>query len=192
MEEIPQEVFKQRFDWYMEDFDLTDEELRSPLLDVGAGSGAFIYYLRHNLGNKNAFGVSKYIPKSLKHDEGFVVTDGRALPFRDDTFEIVLARNYVPIFSDTEEEYLEAINELIRVTKPGGKIMCNVSTPEEQQEDQMGLDPKDEYYKSDLEYHERRKQTLVKANKYFNKLIEDGFEISMRKGDKAILVIKKP
>jgi SAM-dependent methyltransferase len=61
------------------------------------------------------------------HDEGvedrvrFVVADVLALPFDDDSFDVVLAESVLAFVGDKER----SISELVRVTRPGGYVGLN-------------------------------------------------------------------
>jgi ubiquinone/menaquinone biosynthesis C-methylase UbiE len=101
------------------------------LLDIGANSGAFVQYVRNTLGNKQAYGVDN---EELKIDpsdhEGMVAADGLSLPFPDNSFGIIFARNYFPMFVPNEDTMRQAITEALRVLQPGGKLLGNITTPE--------------------------------------------------------------
>ncbi len=112
------------FDEYQRMFALTPEELREPILDVGAGEGGFIKYVRQTLGNRNAYGV-EIAPSETsmaERDSGLIVSDGRRLPFPDHAFGIVIAKEYVPMFLDRADP-MAPVHELLRVTRPGGTVL---------------------------------------------------------------------
>lgn len=115
---------------YLKDFPLTTEDLQKPLLDVGAGTGKFVRYLREVLGNDKVVGVEVY-PQKIGATEGLVAADGFRLPFEDDTFEIVTVHNYLPMFVEDPAKMQSAILELLRVVKKEGRIMGDIATPEE-------------------------------------------------------------
>jgi arsenite methyltransferase len=52
------------------------------------------------------------------------VADARALPFDDDTFEVVICESVLAFLSDREK----AMGEFVRVAKPGGAVGINEST----------------------------------------------------------------
>jgi SAM-dependent methyltransferase len=180
MESYPTDNEDQKsFDRYVELFGLTNEDLAKPLLDVGAGSGRFVRFLRDKLGNSHAYGVEKYAGKIVKDNEGMVVADGFRLPFANDTFELVLSKNYLPIFLDNEDELHEAIRELLRVTKVGGKIVFDMALPDivtEAWEENKKLDYYDE--KAD-NWFKNRYENSKKFLLFLDQLKEDGIKVEV-------------
>jgi SAM-dependent methyltransferase len=99
------------------------------VLDVGCGTGVLDRWLVHRTGGLNPI-VAVDIHRSLLREamvlarqeglEGhltFQPGNAEALPFRDDTFDVVM--------SATVMELLDAdrmLSEMIRVTKPGGRV----------------------------------------------------------------------
>jgi len=141
MEKIPfaqkdslakEDKYERQFRSYMEYLDLSNEDLQKPLLDVGAGDTAFIQYLRSVLGNKQAYGVEMRAGELGSPKEGAVQANGFNLPFKDCAFDIVTAKHYLPQFVNNEDEMVQALNELIRVTTTGGKIVGDIATPEKE------------------------------------------------------------
>ncbi len=121
------------FQSYTEYFSLSKEDLQKPLLDIGSGDGAFVQYVRKVLDNKQAYGVERQSQKVDPSREGMVVGNGLALPFKDESFEIVLAKDYFPLFvAKKEEDMRQAIFEALRVLKSGGKMLGNIATPEKE------------------------------------------------------------
>ena len=176
---------------YMKDFSLNEEDLKNPILDVGAGPGHFIKYLRNKLGNSNAYGVEKSGFRLHSGPDGMVVADGFDLPFADNTFEIVVSRNFLPMFTDDIGESRAIINELIRVTKAGGKIIGNISTPkieieESKEEIYNGSSSFDKFFKE-------RHDGAVKIQSFLEELKNDGYVVDQKEYDhKAIVTIHKP
>lgn len=176
---------------YMKDFSLDEEDLRKPLLDVGAGSGNFIKYVRNKFGNSNAYGVEKEKFRLGDDSDGMIVADGFDLPFADNTFEIVTSRNFIPMFVSDIEESKAIINELIRVTKKGGKIIGNISTPkietdESREEIYRGVSSYDKFFKE-------RHDGAVKTQAFLDELRDGGYVLDQKEFDhKAIVTIYKP
>lgn len=131
-EPTPEEKWRDQFRSYKEYFQLSNEDLQKPLLDVGAGDTAFVQYLRNVLGNKQAYGVEIRHDQLGEEKEGVIIANGFRLPFNDDTFEVVTTKHYLPMFVDHKEAMEAAVSELVRVTKPGGKIIGDISTPEKE------------------------------------------------------------
>lgn len=118
------------FQEYIKHLPLTKDDLQKPLLDIGAGDGAFIGYLRRVLGNTRAFGVEKDARKIRPGQEGMAVADGLHLPFANGAFDIVIGKEYFQMFVENEREMQQAIAEALRVLKPGGKMLGSIATPE--------------------------------------------------------------
>lgn len=179
------------FHSYMKDFSLDEEDLKKPILDVGAGPGHFIKYLRNKLGNNNAYGVEKAGFRLRSGTDGMVIADGFSLPFADNTFETVVSRNFLPMFTDDIEESRKIIKELIRVTKAGGKIMGNISTPKLEIEE-----AKDEVYEGAPlfdKFFKERHDGALKVQSFLKELKDDGYVVDQKEYDhRAIVIIQKP
>jgi demethylmenaquinone methyltransferase/2-methoxy-6-polyprenyl-1,4-benzoquinol methylase len=102
------------------------------LLDIGAGTGDIAYMARTRLPGARAFAadftyemmaVGKAQP--ARRTLPFIQADAFALPFADNTFDAVasgfLMRNVV--------NRQAAFHEQVRVTKPGGRVLCLETTP---------------------------------------------------------------
>lgn len=118
------------FQEYDDDFRFSSEDLSKSILDVGASSGDFVRFLREEVGNKNAFGVELHPMWLPKDPSGMIIANGLKLPFADESFEIVTARNFVSMF-DRKRMSITLLRELLRVTKHGGKVMFTTITPEQ-------------------------------------------------------------
>lgn len=103
-------------------------------LDVGCGLGITPHYIAKNHGCK-VVGIDiseEMIDKAKertkkKHIKGgveFRVADMQALPFEDNTFDIVIGESVAAFLGDKQK----GINECIRVTKPGGYVGFNEVT----------------------------------------------------------------
>jgi len=112
---------------YFEDLNLTESKLQGKrVLDIGSGEDCFFAdYCREK-------GIADVYPIDLGlHGEGGqkVVATGVSLPFKDEMFDLVFSENAVPScfynFPGTEqmkEMSSRSIDEMLRVTKPGGEI----------------------------------------------------------------------
>ncbi|MBC8248412.1 MAG: methyltransferase domain-containing protein [Anaerolineales bacterium] len=104
------------------------------VLDVGCGVGLTACYLAKTYGCR-VVGVDireKMIDWSNERarKEGvedrveFRVADAQDLPFEDDLFDVVICESVVALVQDKQR----VVNELARVTKPGGYVGLNEST----------------------------------------------------------------
>jgi SAM-dependent methyltransferase len=100
----------------------------SYVLDVGCGVGATPSFLAKELGCR-VVGVD-ITPKMIERARARVdqeslsglvelrVADARALPFEDDTFDAVICESVVVFLDDKQR----AVDEFVRVTRPGGYV----------------------------------------------------------------------
>jgi ubiquinone/menaquinone biosynthesis C-methylase UbiE len=126
-EQISPEV-KKAFDDYVSVFELSTEDLSKSILDVGAGKGYFVEYLRNVLGNNQSFGV-ELNSKILENRSGAVLQgDAFNLPFADDSFDIVTSKDFLPMFIDDLGKMKKLVDELLRVSRVGGKVLAVITT----------------------------------------------------------------
>jgi SAM-dependent methyltransferase len=103
----------------------------SEVLDVGCGIGIGPAYVARTYGCR-VVGVDHSTQmidwaRRRAREEGvedrviFVVADVLALPFEDDRFDVVIAESVLAFVVDKER----AIAEMVRVTKPGGRVGLN-------------------------------------------------------------------
>ena len=96
------------------------------ILDVGCGTGDYVEVAaRHN----GSFWGIDYAPEMVRqaseripgHGERnlFVCGSGDELPYRNDTFDLVMAMGYIEYFERPDEP----ISEIVRVLKPGGTLV---------------------------------------------------------------------
>ena len=192
-----EEARRAEFEGYQEDFNLSPEELQKPILDVGAHDGLFVQYVRNVLGNTATYGVDKsdfgIIPNN---SEGMVLANGVQLPFRDGQFDIVLARNYLPLFSNTGYAPF-AVWELLRVVKPGGYVKFNSTTPDKE------LQAKEEWAMrsgtgqrntSADAFFDKRYVETKKLEAFLQKIKERGYLVTEEKGarDRLVVTVHRP
>jgi len=188
------ERIEKDFNSYLKYFPLTEEDLQKSILDVGTGTGHFITYIRDVLNNKKAFGIEIDSNKLDGTKEGFIVGDGIHLPFADGSFEIVTAKNYLSMFLCEKPEIIEmAISELIRVTRPGGKILTNLFNKDgisQQLKEMMDAGNRTEEIRTQLKF-----DGLNILNKILDSLKNSGYHISSNIKDAVggqIIIIQKP
>lgn len=120
---------EETFRRYQRDFNLSEEELRGALLDVGAGSGLFVRHVREALGNERAVGLDSSPVRAAVYP-GVAVGSGDAIPFPDGAFQTVVAHNYLPMFlapGPRREPAERHVAEMLRVAAPGGRVYFDVS-----------------------------------------------------------------
>lgn len=92
-------------------------------LEIGFGDGRWIKFLKNQGVNAWGIDILENAAIRLKH-EGFspVVADARQLPFKENLFDLTYSFGVVEHFESTEK----AVEEHIRVTKRGGRIVITV------------------------------------------------------------------
>ncbi len=126
-------ALKITFEQYQDDFSISEKELgEAVLLDVGAGAGEFVQYLKKTLGNDHAYGVDFNISTPSPNHPYLTHGDIQALPYGDNLFDITLSRNVLHgIFLSSPAASTErALSELMRITKNGGQVLYAIKSPE--------------------------------------------------------------
>lgn len=159
------------FNSYIRTLKLSIEDLRFPLLDVGAHTGGFVTFCRDNLGHKDCFGVEPS-DRRRGNTEGVAEGSAQSIPFADETFEMIVSKNVMPMFTDKFEEARNALDEMLRVLKQGGKLIFDFSSIEKVQS----------FFEEYVEQGEHRKQQeknlqediegITQFNEYLEKLRE--------------------
>lgn len=97
------------------------------VLEVGVGTGLSLTHYKHTLKvtgidlspDMLARARERAERKRLRHVEALVEMDATALEFPDDSFDVSTAMFVMTVVPDP----VQVMNELIRVTKPGGHIL---------------------------------------------------------------------
>lgn len=109
------------------------------VLDVGCGSGLLLNGAAMRLRSGKAIGIDIWSPHSgggnlellwkNARAEGvadkieFREADARKMPFEDTAFDVVLSSGALHHISHNFDDYERAVREMLRVLKPGGKIV---------------------------------------------------------------------
>lgn len=133
----PEMADKKIFEDYMRDLDLSPEDLRGKVLDIGSGFSRFAKYAKeHGISSK----IYSLEPQRLiLHREKAVQADVRDIPFKNESFDRVISNYSFPVVlaSENREEaileapeilgadLLQSLTEMLRVLKPGGKIILS-------------------------------------------------------------------
>ncbi|KXS18841.1 S-adenosyl-L-methionine-dependent methyltransferase [Gonapodya prolifera JEL478] len=92
--------------------------------DVGCGNGKYLGVNKKLFiaGSDRSFNLSK-----IAHERGFecLVCDNLKLPYRDDSFDFVLSIAVIHHMASEERRVL-ALKELVRILKPGGRMLVFV------------------------------------------------------------------
>jgi len=108
------------------------------VLDVGCGSGLLLNEAARQLSTGKATGIDIWAPHSgggnytllMKNAKAegvadkieFKQADVRKLPFSDASFDVIVSSGALHHISRDRTEHEQAINEILRVLKPGGRI----------------------------------------------------------------------
>ena len=155
---------------YSEFFGLDADDLESKkTLDVGAGSAFFTQYVREKLHNTEAYALDM-LKRRKDNPEWFICQDAQDTHLPDESFDLITAKSMFPMFIQPEYptksygiemDYKNFIEEMLRILKPGGTLMFDISTPE-------GI------IKLNLKYSESEEETQKIKNKAENcKIIID-------------------
>lgn len=119
-----------KFEEYQSDFNFPYTTLeQESFLDVGAGNGEFVSYLQKEKGNTHAYALDTECPSSTPFCvEGSIDN----LPYSDHLFDNTVARNVIHAImlqDNNGKKTTQALQELVRVTKHGGKIYYSTHNP---------------------------------------------------------------
>lgn len=178
-----------KFEEYQNDFNFPDTILeQESFLDVGAGNGEFISYLHKEKDNRNTYALDTECPSSLPFCiEGSIEN----LPYTDHLFDNIVARNVIHAImlqDNNGEKTVRALQELVRVTKHGGKIYYSTHTPSTLFQKIQGLD---ELTKDQKETSTQHLQQGIQAEqKYLQYLASLGHSVQelFKNGRKVVTI----
>jgi len=116
------------------------------VLDIGAGTGVFARELEQESGN-NVVIVS--IDRSPAKDNCRVKKmSTKKLNFKDSTFDLVISHSALPNMLRNNQNLLSEILEVLRVLKPGGKVVLAPVIWNRKYDSKMGVDHRPEIFKA--------------------------------------------
>lgn len=135
------DAYDEGMSWLFSSFYETEEVIRTKLvnhlnikrndfiLNMGCGSGSDSEYIVRQLGSKgklfnfdlsgNLLRIAEKKLNARKSQVEYFIGNGSYLPFKENTFDSLFHFGGINIFSEKKK----AINEMIRVVKPGGKVV---------------------------------------------------------------------
>ena len=103
----------------------------STVLDVGCGNGKNIKYMLDNQIQASGIDFSeKLVQVCRKKDLDVCYGDTLDIPYPDNTFDNIISIAVVHHLKE-EEDRIQAIEEMIRICKPGGKILISMWSVEQ-------------------------------------------------------------
>jgi arsenite methyltransferase len=116
--------------------DMVNYKTRSTVLDIGCGAGFPLVELAQRLGSRSkVFGIDIWTPAweriNLKlktmnlKNVTFLNQPAENLPFRDNTFDLIVSNNGINNVSDPQR----VLTECCRTIKPGGQFLMSVNLP---------------------------------------------------------------
>ncbi|MDO8601266.1 MAG: class I SAM-dependent methyltransferase [bacterium] len=115
------------FQNYMEDLRFAPDDFDKKILDVGAGSAKFAKWAKEHGVSKEIYSLDP-VKENLAEKEKSVVAISEALPFKDESFDLIISNAAIPnmhIGNDLETvrgKVFNSLNEMVRVVKSGGEI----------------------------------------------------------------------
>jgi ubiquinone/menaquinone biosynthesis C-methylase UbiE len=108
------------------------------ILETGCGTGRFSVLLAREFPNATVVGTDvSSSALSIARELGSLVKcsnvtfqegDVFRIPFPDDSFDVVFSQGVIQLFgTHASPSYVDAMHEMIRVAKPGGKIIISVT-----------------------------------------------------------------
>ncbi len=144
---------------------------RDNVLEVGCGQGLFLARLNKHYGIKGTgIDVSRasieYANKHYKKvDLSFKLSSGGEIPFKSNSFDFVVTFDVL----EHIENQKEAVEEMIRVLKPGGKLLIYTLN----KDDKYTLDWLREKMGADIYSRALHKRELFVDTKWLKKIVEN-------------------
>ncbi len=97
----------------------------SKVLDAGCGNGKNIKYFNDTCNIVGIDNCTDFVNICNNRGYNVIYSDIRNMSFEDNSFDFIISIAVIHHF-DKEDDRLKSINELIRVLKPGGKLLFTV------------------------------------------------------------------
>lgn len=120
--EMPEETDEETFRAYMESLDLHPEDFDKKILDVGSGSAKFARWAKDHRVSNTIYSLEPF--KELTEKSKSVMAKADAIPFKDNTFDLVISVGAIPqIFvgyeydANRKDQIKRSLSEMLRVGK---------------------------------------------------------------------------
>ncbi|MFA6215511.1 MAG: methyltransferase domain-containing protein [Patescibacteria group bacterium] len=124
IEKTNEEVFQD----YIEDLRLEPDDFGKKILDVGAGAAQFAKWAKEHRVSTEIYSLEPR-KENLTGKDKSVVAQAEAIPFADESFDLVVSNAAIPnVYTgegngDTaKEKVMNSLAEMVRVIRPGGEI----------------------------------------------------------------------
>ena len=115
---------EETFREYIEDLKLTPEDFNKKILDIGSGEGEFAAWAKEHGVSDNIYSLDSF--HSPGNSKKGVRGDAEKLPFKDESFDMVISHGSMPMLlhekKDPKMALRNTISEMLRVVKENGEI----------------------------------------------------------------------
>jgi ubiquinone/menaquinone biosynthesis C-methylase UbiE len=131
----PTESDKFIFDSYIKQLQLSPEDFKKKILDIGAGSVQFAKWAEEQGISNNIFSLEPVPHRFTGNKPKTVGAEAQKIPFKDDSFDLVISAHAIPailvsnkdadrpeIWIKFEKDIQQIILEMLRVVRAGGEI----------------------------------------------------------------------
>lgn len=124
LESNPEDNGEAYFQKYLDDLRLSREDLKGKILDVGSGNSALALFAKKKNVSSEIYSIDPWsIPKEKTK---FVIGAAEALPFKDNSFDLIISNCAIPNIFFAEKDGLkrmhDSLMDMMYALKPGGEI----------------------------------------------------------------------